>query len=244
MSLACWKSIGSPPLNECQNTLKAFNGSGFKPYGILPLLPITLEGKMVQVEVEVFDIPLDYNLLLGRNWIDSMHVVLSTLFHVVSFPHQGNVVTVDQLAFFNSDTHTGNVPFIDETPRGYENVGVGLLKDSSLMSTFPIPSPEVPCPSVASIDMISTMPHKLPTSHDPWIVPEPGDDLRFGDAMPLSPVESAYQAIHSKTPSTPSLDELSPDPFRVIFSTYEMIMFVIEDTPWDDGHHHSILFLE
>jgi hypothetical protein len=66
MSLACWKAIGSPSLNESQNTLKAFNGSGFKPYSVLPSLPITLEGKTVQVEVEVFDAPLDYNLLLGR----------------------------------------------------------------------------------------------------------------------------------------------------------------------------------
>jgi hypothetical protein len=62
-------------LNESHNTLKAFNGSGFKPYGVLPSLPITLEGKTVQVEVEVFDAPLDYNLLLGRNWIDSMRAV-------------------------------------------------------------------------------------------------------------------------------------------------------------------------
>jgi hypothetical protein len=65
MSLTCWKSIGSLSLNESQNTLKALNGSGFKPYGVLPSLPIMLEGKMVQVEVEVFDTPLDYNLLLG-----------------------------------------------------------------------------------------------------------------------------------------------------------------------------------
>jgi hypothetical protein len=58
MSLTCWKAIGSPSLNESQNTLKAFNGSGFKPYNVLPLFPITLEGKTVQVEVEVFDAPL------------------------------------------------------------------------------------------------------------------------------------------------------------------------------------------
>jgi hypothetical protein len=102
MSLACWKVIGSPPLNESQNTLKDFNGSGFKPYGVLPSLPVTLEGKTVQVEVEVFDAPLDYNLLLGRSWIDSMRSVVSTLFHLVCFPHQGKVVMVDQLAFFNS----------------------------------------------------------------------------------------------------------------------------------------------
>jgi hypothetical protein len=192
MSLACWKSIGSSPLNESQNTLKAFNGFVFNPYGVLPSFPITLEGKTVQVEVEFFDAPLDYNLLLGRSWIDSMHVVVSTLFRVVHFPHQGKVVTVDQLAFFNSDTHTSNVPFIAKTPPGYENVGVGLLKDSSLMGTFPIPPPDVPRPSVASINMISTVPHELPMSSDPWIVPDPGDHTHFGDVMPLSPVEFSY----------------------------------------------------
>jgi hypothetical protein len=67
MSLTCWKAIGSPPLTESQNTLKAFNGSGFKPYDVLSSLPVTLEGKTIQVEVEVFDAPLDYNLLLGRS---------------------------------------------------------------------------------------------------------------------------------------------------------------------------------
>jgi hypothetical protein len=244
MSLTCWKAIGSPSLNESQNTLKAFNGSDFKPYSVLPSLPITLEGKTVQFEVEVFDAPLDYNLLLGHSWIDSMHIVVSTLFHVVHFPHQGKVVTVDQLSFFNLDTHTGNVPFIAKTPLGYENVDVGLLKDSSLMGTFPIPPPDVPRSSIASINMISTSIHGIPASHDPWMVPDPRDHLHYGDEMSLSPVESTYQAIQSVTPYTPSLGELSPDPFRFIFPTDEMIMSVMEDTPWDDGHHRSILFLE
>jgi hypothetical protein len=245
MSFACWKAIGSPPLNESKNTLKAFNGSDLKPYNVLPSLPVTLEGKTVQVEVDVFDAPLDYNLLLGRSWIDSMRAVVSTLFHVVRFPHQGKVVTVDQLAFFNADTRTGNVPFIAKTPPGYENVCVGLLKDSSLMGTFPIPPPpDISRPSVASINMISTVPHELPVSFDPWIVPDPGDHTHFDDIMSLSPVESAYQAIQLTTLSTLSLDELSPDPFRVIFPTDEMIMSIMEETPWDDGHHRSILFLE
>jgi len=75
-----------------------------------------LEGKTVQVEVEVFDAPLDYNLLLGRSWIDSMRTVVSTLFRVVRFPHQGKVITVDQLAFFNSDARTDNIPFIAKKP--------------------------------------------------------------------------------------------------------------------------------
>jgi hypothetical protein len=244
MSLACWKAISSPPLNESQNTLKAFNGSGFKPYSVLPSLPITLEGKTVQVEVEVFNAPLDYNILLGRSWIDSMHTVVSTLFRVVCFPHQGNIVMVDQLAFFNSNNHTGNIPFIAKTPPGYENIGVGLLKDSLLMGTFPILPPDIPRLSVASINMISTLPQELCASHDPWIVPDLVDHLHYDDEMSLSPVESAYQAIQSATLSTSCLDELPSDPFCFIFPTDEMIMSVMEDTPWDDGHHRSILFLE
>jgi hypothetical protein len=78
------------------------------------------------------------------------------------------VVTVDQLAFFNANTHVGNMPLITKTLPGYENVGVGLLKDSSLMATFPIPPPlDLPRPFIASINMISTVPHELPVSVDP-----------------------------------------------------------------------------
>jgi hypothetical protein len=167
MSITCWKDIGSPPLIESHNTLKAFNGSGFKPYDVLPSFPITLEGKMVNVEVEVFDAPLDYNLLLGHSWIDSMCEIVSTLFCVLCFPHQGKVVTVDQLAFFNSNSRTSNVPFILKTPPGYKNVGVGLLKDSTLMGTFPIPPPDIPPSFFASINMIFTSIRGTPASHNP-----------------------------------------------------------------------------
>jgi hypothetical protein len=157
MFVACWKSTGSPPLTESHNTLKAFNGYGFTPYGVLPSFSITLEGKLVNVEVEVFNAPLDYNLLLGRRWIDSMSVIVSTLFLVPHFPHQGKFITVDQLALFNSDSHTRNVPFISKTPLRYENVGVGLLRDSTLMGTFLIPPLDVPPPFFTSINMISTL---------------------------------------------------------------------------------------
>jgi len=136
------------------------------------------------------------------------------------------------------------VYFIAKTPPGYENVGVGLLKDSLLMDAFPIPPPpNILHPLVASINMISAVPHELPVSFDPWIVPNLGDHPRFGDVMSLSPIESSYHTIQSATPSTPSSKELSPDPFHVIFPTDEMIMSVMADTSWDNGHHRSILFL-
>jgi hypothetical protein len=178
MYITYWKSIGSPPLIESHNTLKSFNGSGFKPYSVLPSLPITLEGKTINVEVEVFDAPLNYNLLLGCSWIDSMHAVLSTLFRVLRFPHQGKVIMVDQLAFFNFDLCTKNVPFIAKTPPRYENVHVGLLKDSSLMGTSPIPPPDVPHPLVASINMIFTSVQETPTSYDLSLYPTDPDYFR------------------------------------------------------------------
>jgi hypothetical protein len=117
------------------------------------------------------------------------------------------------LAFFNSDTRTNNVPFIVKTPLGYENVGVGLLKDSSLMGTFPIPPPVIPHPYVTLINMISTYVRETPASYDTRIVPNPGDHIRYGDQIPLSLVKLAYQSIQSATPSTPSLGDSSPDPF-------------------------------
>jgi hypothetical protein len=64
--------------------------------------------------------------------------------------------------------------------------------------------------------------------------------------MPLSLVELAYQDIQSKNTSPHYLLDTSPDPFHMVFHTDEIIMKIISmgDTPWDDGHHHSILFLE
>jgi hypothetical protein len=133
-----------------------------------------------------------------------------------------------------------------KTPPGYENVRVGLLKYSLLMGTFPIPPPDIPPSLVASINMISTSVSEIPESHDPWIAPILEDCLRYGDQIPLSPMELSYQAIQSKTPSPHSLFYMSHDPFHMVFHTNKIIMKVMsmEDTPWDDWHHHSILFLK
>ena len=64
MSTVCWKAIGSLALNQSPNTLEAFDGCGLQPFGVLPNLAITLEGKIVKVKVEIVDTNLNYNLLL------------------------------------------------------------------------------------------------------------------------------------------------------------------------------------
>ena len=82
MSSACWKAIGFPALNQSPKSLEDFDGREYRPVGVLASLPITLEGKMVNVEVEVIDTKLNYNILLSRSWTHAMLCILSTLFRV------------------------------------------------------------------------------------------------------------------------------------------------------------------
>ena len=72
MSYSYWKALGSPMLATSQTVLKAFDGHLFTPHGILATFPVELGGKTVTIEVEVVNVPLDYNLLLGRFWFYPM----------------------------------------------------------------------------------------------------------------------------------------------------------------------------
>jgi hypothetical protein len=171
MSLSCWRSIGSPKLNQSPTTLKAFDGCGFQPHRLLQSFVVTLKGKTISVDIEVVDVPLDYNLLLGHSWFYAMTVIASSVFHILQFPHQGKIVTVDQLDYCTPDLHNSavnNVPFLGSS-LGYESVGVGLLKDSSLMGIFPLPPPDTP--QVSTLNMISTQVQQSLESLDPLVVP-------------------------------------------------------------------------
>ena len=80
MSLACWKGLGSPELSNSTTMLTAFYGRSLQPHDILPSLKVHLGGKTVMIEVEVVDAPIDYNLLLGQNWMYSMQAIAYSLF--------------------------------------------------------------------------------------------------------------------------------------------------------------------
>jgi len=76
-----------------------FNKGTNQPLGILPQLPITLGRKIVYLNVMVVPGPLDFNLLLERDYVYGMGAIVSTLFRVMCFPHEGRIITVDQLSF-------------------------------------------------------------------------------------------------------------------------------------------------
>jgi hypothetical protein len=259
MSLACWKSLKSPTLNKSPMMLCAFDGRGFHPHGLLQSLVVQLGGKTIIVDVEVVDAPLDYNLLLGRSWFYAMTVIASSVFRCVQFPHQGKIVTFDQLDFCTPDARapaTNNIPFLGDHKITYESVGVGLLKYSSLMGTFPTPLPPT-THHISTVDMISTMAYQSLESSDPWIVPSPLEFDALGDTMPLSPVETSYVAIQSTSPSSNDQHLLAPDSYSMpswlnslssvfdyispIFPSDESIMEIlsINELPWDDNHHRS-----
>jgi hypothetical protein len=176
-----------------------------------------LGGKTVTVDIEVVDAPLDYNLLLGRSWFYAMTAVASSVFRCAQFPHQGKIVTVDQLDFCTPDARipaTNNIPFLGDHPVTYESVGVGLLKDSSLMGTFPTPLPPT-VHHIAVVNMISTMPYQSLESSDPWVVPSCLEFDVLGDTMSPSPAEAAYIAIQSASPSSNTSHLLAPDTYSV-----------------------------
>jgi hypothetical protein len=115
MSLACWKAIGQPIFSLSPTLLTIFYGRSFRPHEIIPSFPVQLGGKTMCVKVEVVDLSLDYNILLGRIWIYAMKAVVMIVFRVLLFPHEGRIVSIDQLSFSCLDPSSGvsTVPMID-----------------------------------------------------------------------------------------------------------------------------------
>lgn len=89
-----------------QNLL-AFDEGTSQHFGILSKFPVTLGGKTIYMEMTVVQGPLDFSLLLGRDYIYATGALFSSLFHVVYFLHDGRMVTIDQLSFFSHP-----VPFV------------------------------------------------------------------------------------------------------------------------------------
>jgi hypothetical protein len=113
LSSSVWKVLGSPEIVSALHELLAFDRRPTKYLGVLPQFPISLGGKTVLVDVIVVQGPLDFNMLLGRDYVYAMNVVVTTLFRVMHFPHNGRIVTIDQLAY---DNHHPNSTLFQAAP--------------------------------------------------------------------------------------------------------------------------------
>jgi hypothetical protein len=112
-----------------------------------------LGGKTVCVKIEVVDASLNYNLFLVRSWTYAMQAMLTTVFWVLLFPHEGQIVTIDQLSFSHPDPSLGvsTVPMIDNPQPDIVNIGLGLCPP--LMGTFDYP------PSTDNVHYMTVVPN-------------------------------------------------------------------------------------
>jgi hypothetical protein len=193
MSLTYWKDIGSLTLSQSMTMLIAFDGSLFHPYGIFPAFLIHLGGKTVEVDVEVVDEPLDYNLLLGNNWTYAMTAVVSSVFHTLCFPREGKIVTIDQLSLTNASTSASvgpSIHVINNSQKATKDVCVGMY--SSLMGTFDFIAliHHIYVISSESLSSMRSIPFCNSYFNNPWTLPSPTVSCEghshIGMEMPLS----------------------------------------------------------
>jgi hypothetical protein len=248
--------------------LNAFDGHSFRPLGILPTFLVQLGGKTIEVEVEVVDVPLDYNPLLGHNWTYAMIDVVSFVFCIPFFPHEGKIMTIDQLsfAFSSPNASLGQLILVIENYQPTtKNIGVGMY--SFLMGTFKFlaPNHQVYAMSSKPISTGRSIPFRTSYVDDLWTLPSLTlsceGQSHAGMTMPLSTKNITYQYFldsFADPDPIPSSMEEEDIMFRPVWAitlscshdfldgTSPLDEAIIEAMngsykPWVDIHHRSYL---
>jgi hypothetical protein len=110
---------------------------------------VELGGKTILIDIEVINAQLDYNILLRRSYMYAMKVVASSIFWTIMFPHNGKIVTIDQVSHYkpNPSTSLDNIlPLIHTNKDVYPLVkmGPGIFKDPSLLGMYHRAPPLLP----------------------------------------------------------------------------------------------------
>ena len=120
------------------------------------------------------------------------------MFRIVCFPHNGKIVTIDQMTFKNSPVTTSSGASVPIVEHYQPTTGsVGLVMYPSLMGIFSCPAPVLmigSCSDKASNSMTSVSFH---TTHmeDPWILPTLSISSEPVETnVPLPATMIAYQA--------------------------------------------------
>jgi hypothetical protein len=178
LSSIAWQALGCPALAPVTQNLLAFNRRTSQPLGTLPQFPITLGGKTIFIDVMVVQDPLDFSLLLGRDYVYAMKAIVSTLFRVISFPHDGRVVTVDQLSFIDPAwiaSLNGSCMQTVSPPPQVNYVALSPMASTSddldpvvdmVISSIGLLEPDLLTP-VTTLDMVSSQSVFFPSSEDP-----------------------------------------------------------------------------
>ena len=76
LSSIAWQALGCPQLAPVTQNLLAFNRRTSQPLGTLPQFPLTLGGKTVFIDDIVVQDPLDFDLLLGGDYVYEMKSII------------------------------------------------------------------------------------------------------------------------------------------------------------------------
>jgi hypothetical protein len=105
-----------------------------------------------------------------------MQAVATTFFWLLLFPHEGRIVTIDQLSFSCLDPSSGasTVPMIDNPQPIIFNIGVGLCPP--FMGTFNYPPPSNNVNFISDqprVEIFQVLSFRTTYFNDPWNIPSP-----------------------------------------------------------------------
>jgi hypothetical protein len=141
MSKIVWQKLGSPKLIPSAITLRAYDGRPSSLEGLFQNVPVELGGKTILINIEVINAPFDYNVLFGCSYMYAMKEVASSVFQTMIFPHNGKIVTIDQVSHYkpNPSSNIDNIlPLFHTSHDTYPliEMGPGIFKDPLLLGTY------------------------------------------------------------------------------------------------------------
>jgi hypothetical protein len=221
MSKTVWQKLGSSELIPSAITLRAYEGRPSSPEGLFQNVLVELAGKTILIDIEVIDTPLDYNILFGRSYMYAMKAVASSVFRTIMFPHNGNIVTINQVSHYepNPSASLNNIlPLIHTNHDTYPLVemGPGIFKDPSLLGTYHGAPPLLPPNQVCVVTSKKT--HIVDT-HPPQEASAILDVSTVAAPLPQEPPENlSTPAVHESTPppGPSSIWEIVPRPLTQI----------------------------
>ena len=83
LSARSWQGMGCPSLVSISSQFLEFDRKNCIALVIISQTSITLGGKIILVDFMVIEEPLDFNMLLGCDYVYAMQAVVSTFFRVM-----------------------------------------------------------------------------------------------------------------------------------------------------------------
>jgi hypothetical protein len=162
-----------------------------------------LGGKTILIDIEVIDAQLDYNILFRCSYMYAMKAVESSVFRTIMFPHNGKIVTIDQVSHYepNPSANLDNIlPLIHTNKDAYPLVemGPGIFKDPALLGTYHGAPPLLPPNHICVVSSNRT---HMEDAHPPQEASVIPDVSIVAASLPQEPpVNSSTPTVHESTP--------------------------------------------